>query len=124
MLAAQEIVPVLNHQTKTVPAVEATYYTEGATEGKRCKLCGEWLTEPQVIPKKEIDFTFGDVNGDGKINVRDVTAIQRHLARYNILTDKNFGAADVNFDAAVKIDDATLLQSYLAEFNVTIGKQS
>ena len=87
----------------------------------RCKRCGEWLIEPQTVPKKEIDFTFGDANGDGIINVKDVTAIQRHLANYEILTDKELGAADVNFDGKIDIDDATLLQMYLALFDVVLG---
>lgn len=64
---------------------------------------------------------FGDANLDTRINISDVTAIQRHIAESNILTGDAFKAADVNCDGAVNINDATLLQQYLAEFDVAIG---
>ena len=67
------------------------------------------------------DAMIGDVTGDGKVNVRDVTAIQRHLANINTLSGKQLRAADTNADGKVTIEDATLLQRYLAEFDVTIG---
>ena len=121
VIVAQEVIPALTHQYEIVPAVPATYTKEGSTDGVRCKLCGEWLIEPQVTPKKTIDFTFGDVNEDGKVNIRDVTAIQRFLAEYTDLTERQRGAADVNFDGVVDVRDATLLQMYFAEFDVVLG---
>ena len=121
VIVEQEVIPALKHQYEIVPAVPATYTKEGSTDGVRCKRCGEWLIEPQVVPKKPIDFTFGDVNEDGKVNIRDVTAIQRFLAEYTDLTERQRGAADVNFDGVVDVRDATLLQMYFAEFDVTLG---
>ena len=121
VIVAQDVIPALKHQYEIVPAVPATYTKEGSTDGVRCKRCGEWLIAPQVIPKKPIDFTFGDVNEDGKVNIRDVTAIQRFLAEYTDLTERQRGAADVNFDGVVDVRDATLLQMYFAEFDVTLG---
>ena len=68
-----------------------------------------------------VDAAIGDMTGDGKVNVRDVTAMQRHLAGLEELTDDRLTLADVNTDGKVTIDDVTLLQRYLAEFDVTIG---
>ena len=68
-----------------------------------------------------VDAAIGDMTGDGKVNVRDVTAMQRHLAGLEGLTDDRLALADVNADGKVTIDDVTLLQRYLAEFDVTIG---
>ena len=68
-----------------------------------------------------VDAAIGDMTGDGKVNVRDVTAMQRHLAGLEELTDDRLALADVNADGKVTIDDVTLLQRYLAEFDVTIG---
>ena len=68
-----------------------------------------------------VDAAIGDMTGDGKVNVRDVTAMQRHLAGLEELTDDRLALADVNTDGKVTIDDVTLLQRYLAEFDVTIG---
>ena len=53
--------------------------------------------------------------------IGDMTAMQRHLAGLEELTDDRLALADVNTDGKVTIDDVTLLQRYLAEFDVTIG---
>ena len=67
---------------------------------------------------------IGDVNLDGIISIRDVTAIQRHVSEYELLTGAAFLAADVDGNGVVDINDATLLQMYLAEYDVTLGKQA
>ena len=69
-------------------------------------------------------FEIGDTNGDGIVNIRDVTAIQRHVADLEILTGTAFSVADTNGDGTVSIDDATHLQMYLAEYGVALGKQN
>ncbi len=60
---------------------------------------------------------IGDVNGDGVINVNDVTEIQRIVAEFIVPSETQRITADVNGDEAVNMDDATLLQRYLAEFD-------
>ena len=71
------------------------------------------------IPVKLLhDVKLGDANGDGSVNINDVTAIQAHKAEMSFLTDLQQLAADVNYDGKVDIADATLLQSFLAEFEV------
>ena len=59
----------------------------------------------------------GDADGDGKVTVYDVTAIQRHLAQMDKLKgNKKLLAADVNNDGKITIEDATALQQFLAEY--------
>lgn len=83
------------------------------------------ITEPVVItaqyqPNEPI---IGDANLDGSIDIRDVTAIQRHVAEYKLFTDRALAAADTNGDGVVDINDATYLQMYLAEYdNVVLGQ--
>ena len=60
---------------------------------------------------------IGDVNGDGVINVNDVTEIQRIVAEFIVPSETQRITADVNGDEVVNMDDATLLQRYLAEFD-------
>lgn len=57
----------------------------------------------------------GDVNGDGTVDVSDVTVIQLYIAE--LLGESTFiqEAADVNGDGIIAIDDATHLQRYVAE---------
>ena len=62
-------------------------------------------------------FILGDANGDGVVNIRDITAIQRHIAEYQTLTDLNLLAADVDGNGTVDISDATWIQRCLAEMD-------
>ena len=64
------------------------------------------------------DVKLGDANGDGSVNINDVTAIQGHKAEMLVLDELQQLAADVNYDGKVDIEDATLMQSYLAEYAV------
>ncbi len=60
----------------------------------------------------------GDVNGDGKVNGKDVTALSRHLAGWDV--EVNELAADVNGDGVVNGKDVTLLSRYLAGWDVKL----
>ena len=63
------------------------------------------------------------MNLDGRVDIRDVTAIQRHLAEIELLSGQTLALADTNGDGEIDISDATHLQMYLAEFDVVPGKQ-
>lgn len=67
---------------------------------------------------------IGDANLDGTISIQDITAIQRHIAEINALSDIGLIYADADGNGVVDIKDATLLQMYLAEYGVNLGKQS
>ena len=69
-------------------------------------------------------YKLGDLNSDGSVNINDVTAIQRHFAELDELTEEQLALADTNGDGEINIDDATHLQMYLAEYDVVLGKQS
>lgn len=58
--------------------------------------------------------TPGDVNGDGKISIDDVTDIQKYIANMIDFTEEQVTLADVDKNGKVSIDDATLIQKHLA----------
>ena len=62
----------------------------------------------------------GDANGDGKVDINDVTQIQKKLAGFEI-EDFRSGSADVTGDGDVTIEDATEIQKYLAGFENVYG---
>ena len=62
-----------------------------------------------------VRVTAGDVNGDGIVNIRDVTEIQRALAEVSPLSPAQALAADVSNNGVVQITDATEIQQFLAE---------
>ncbi len=71
----------------------------------------------RFVPEQR--FAIGDANGDGVVNIKDVTTIQRHVAEFEILTGAELRAADFNWDLddmIIDIEDATWMQVYLAGF--------
>ena len=61
----------------------------------------------------------GDVNGDGKVNINDVSDILRYLASWNITV--HVPAIDANLDGKDNILDASHLLKYLADWDVHVG---
>ena len=57
----------------------------------------------------------GDVDGDGRVSIQDVTELQRGLASFTTLSAEALLAADADGDGRVTINDATQLQQRLAE---------
>ena len=100
-------------------------HLQGATEDEYgvdvlvCDICGEVL---DVKIYGEIpDITYGDVNGDGKVNGKDATRLLQYLAHWDdIVIDER--ASDVNGDGKVNGKDATRLLQYLAHWDVVLGK--
>jgi len=60
---------------------------------------------------------LGDVNGDGKVNVKDATVIQKAAAKLLTLTKAELARADVNADTKVNVKDATAIQKYAAKID-------
>ena len=57
---------------------------------------------------------YGDVNLDGKIDVNDVTLLQRYIAGESVLTDDAVKAADFNKDRIIDVLDVTAIQTFIA----------
>ncbi len=57
---------------------------------------------------------YGDVDGDFEVNVKDATAIQKHLAKFIEIDESIMEFADVNASGDITISDATLIQKYVA----------
>lgn len=56
---------------------------------------------------------YGDISGDGVINIKDLLLVQKYLLRSQNLTEANKEATDVSHDGAVTIKDLLLIQKYL-----------
>lgn len=63
----------------------------------------------------EIEYFYGDADLNGKVNVKDATAVQKHTAKMLTLEDDAFIQADVTGDGKVNIKDATSIQKYVAK---------
>lgn len=68
-----------------------------------------------TIRSAEPEIVYGDVNGDGKINMTDATIIFQFYAQRRELTEAQIKAADVNGDGKVNMTDATIIFQYYAQ---------
>lgn len=57
---------------------------------------------------------WGDVNGDGVVDISDATMIQMYSASLTTLSEAQIHCGDVNGDGLVDITDATYIQMYAA----------
>ena len=68
------------------------------------------------------DYQLGDVNDDGSVDIKDVTILRRHLAKWAGYEKIVKLAADVNGDGVINSKDVTILRRYLAGWEgVTLG---
>lgn len=58
---------------------------------------------------------LGDVSNDCKVNIKDATLIQKHLAGFIVLESDKQYLADVDGDSIVSINDVSYIQFYLAD---------
>ncbi|MBR2310964.1 MAG: dockerin type I repeat-containing protein [Oscillospiraceae bacterium] len=61
---------------------------------------------------------YGDVNGDGKVNNRDLGLLQQYVNGFDV--DVDVEAADVTHDDKVNNRDLGLLQQYVNGFDVDL----
>ena len=77
------------------------------------------VTETNIKTVSEI--TYGDANGDGKIDSRDAVVIKKYVVGFTGFTI-DLDAADVNADGKVDTRDAVKILKKIAGFDVTLGE--
>ena len=65
--------------------------------------------------KDELKFEMGDVNMDGKLNIKDATLIQKYAAKIVDFDETQKKLADINKDEKINVKDATYIQKVLAK---------
>ncbi len=60
----------------------------------------------------------GDADCDKEVNIKDATAIQKHIAQLEELSAQGVINADVDFDDDITIKDATMIQKHIAGIDV------
>ena len=97
--------PTVTTTTKPTTVTTTTKPTTVTTTTK--PTTATTVTEPTGI--------LGDVNGDGVVNVKDATAIQKYAAEMTV--ELNLKLADYNKDGYVNVKDATDIQKTTAFLN-------
>ncbi len=106
-------------------AVFSDGYLEFTTEHFSVYVVAEPKSEDTKPSDPEVDKgILGDVNNDGKVNIKDATLIQKAAAKITEFTDEENLRANVNSDAKVNVKDATAIQKFAAkiETGYPIGK--
>ena len=62
--------------------------------------------------------SLGDVDGNGEINVNDVTDIQKYIVKLKPFTDEQKSLADTDKNGKIDINDVTLLQKVIVKIAV------
>lgn len=86
-------------------------------------IASAFVTSNAVGEKDYVFYDLGEIRGEGKTDIRDVTALQKYLAGALSEDDIILAVADVNGDGNVDITDATTLQKYLAGYYVSTYPQ-
>ncbi len=62
---------------------------------------------------KAVDYLLGDVNGDGKVTLKDVTLVRYHYLEISTGTTQQVARMDVNKDGKVTLRDANQIRRYV-----------
>lgn len=100
-------------------SLEAVYDSKKNLEGYNLYFLDfEAFAPLDVIIPVPGHYLVGDANEDGKINIKDATAIQKHLAKIESLSETGILAAMIIDSDKLSVKDATLIQKYLAGYDV------
>lgn len=95
------------------PSTAGTYTLEVTVKDSNSKTATKQITN-YVITKAE-EYQLGDVNLDGKVNLRDVADIQKFMTDSIAFSDVQKKLADVNKDGVINLKDTSALQNIIAE---------
>lgn len=79
------------------------------------------ITKPTTAPKPTDPAEYvmlGDTDFTGKVNIKDATLIQKHLAKIETLGEKAIFAGDVDGSTVLNIRDVTYIQKWLAKMDI------
>ena len=107
----------------TIKVIEPTEKEQGYTL-HTCSGCGDNYITDYTDPIGNIDpnmpsiHVSGDINNDGKVNMKDVTRLHQYVNGWDVMVDKSL--IDVNGDGKVNMKDVTRLHQYVNGWDVNI----
>ena len=113
----------------TLPALNMVVYTftvvTAPADGNAGTGCFTWNETAYGEFSFEVEFRYGDANGDGVVNGQDVVLLRKFMANYNYdtqtFTEIVFAGADANGDGKINGQDVVLLRRYMANYDYDTG---
>ena len=100
------------HISVYVLAIENTDVEDNPVEPTQPSTGGQDIP---TDPTNSIEIgLLGDANGDGKVNIKDATLIQKSIANLTELTKTGEELADADLNTKINIKDATAIQKHIA----------
>ena len=72
---------------------------------------------------ENIEFTPGDINGDGDVNLKDLVTIAQVQAKWTDVKYVSY-ALDTNGNGQFTLDDVSFFAQYLAGWNVVLNTEA
>lgn len=66
------------------------------------------------------DYVLGDVTGEGDVTAADVTALLRHVAKIELLSDEFLAAGDIVGNDGINAADVTKLLRYVSRIDLSL----
>ena len=83
----------------------------------------EFAVESGVITVS--DILYGDANGDGVVNGKDVLLLRKYMANYDYDTDTSgitvHSGGDANGDGVINGKDVLLMRKFMANYDYDTG---
>ena len=98
-----------DYEETVIPPTE----TEQGYTLHTCKRCGDSYKDNYTNP-----LLAGDINGDGKVNMKDVTRLHQYVNNWDVSVVE--AAIDVNGDGKVNMKDVTRLHQYVNGWEVDV----
>lgn len=105
-------------EAPTQPTQAPTEATEAPTQPTQAPTT-ETPTQPTQAPTTEAptqpakEFTLGDVNGDGEIDILDVITLNKAIMGKEVLSDEQNKSADVNKSGSPDANDSLMILKYI-----------
>lgn len=110
---AADILTVTFESLKEGETASITPYED--SYGAAADLCVVGTGEVISVKTTLSDFQLGDVNMDGSVDAKDVTALLRHVSKIEYLPNDAVKLGDVNGDLTVGASDVTRLLRYVSK---------
>lgn len=126
IIALLTLMSVVNIAALSVSAEETSEVIATADEATKDEATQDEaklvISDQPKVDASTVDGTvigyIGDANVDGKINVKDATAVQKHLAKLLNLGERSKLLGDADNNQKLNVRDATTIQKHIAGIEV------